>query len=196
MHKVTIHLSCERIYYGRKTLRWSYTRKQSREEANLASLRAEQKLKVEELKKKTSYYTTKSLLDRYENGSSAKRQEQQQQQQQQNQRRPAPQVAGPAVGAAPQLQLPANASMRSATPAVPQPMQTALRQPRERQWYDRLIDAVVGDEGPETKFALVCNHCFAHNGLVLPQEIDTIRKLTTVNQEVFFLVNMYFSSIF
>lgn len=63
----------------------------------------------------------------------------------------------------------------AATPAVPQLMQAAAARPRQRQWYDRLIDAVVSDEGPETKFALVCNHCFAHNGLVLPQEIDIIR---------------------
>lgn len=140
------------------------------------SLRAEQKRKVEELKKKTSYYATKSLLDRYENGSSTKphggqqQQQQRQQPQQQSQQKPA---ASPSAMAA------ANAVTRpatlAATPAVPQLMQAAAARPRQRQWYDRLIDAVVSDEGPEAKFALVCNHCFAHNGLVLPQEIDIIR---------------------
>lgn len=141
------------------------------------SLRAEQKRKVEELKKKTLYYATKSLLDRYENGSSTKphggqqqQQQQRQQPQQQSQQKPA---ASPSAMAA------ANAVTRpatlAATPAVPQLMQAAAARPRQRQWYDRLIDAVVSDEGPEAKFALVCNHCFAHNGLVLPQEIDIIR---------------------
>jgi hypothetical protein len=48
--------------------------------------------------------------------------------------------------------------------------------PTERQWYDKLVDALVGEDGPETKYALICNHCSAHNGLVLPQEIETIRK--------------------
>lgn len=47
---------------------------------------------------------------------------------------------------------------------------------KERQWYDKLVDALVGEEGPETKYALICQHCFAHNGLVLPQEIAHIRK--------------------
>jgi hypothetical protein len=41
-------------------------------ESNLSNLRAQQKLKVEELKKKTSYYTTKSLLDRYDQTSKPK----------------------------------------------------------------------------------------------------------------------------
>jgi hypothetical protein len=38
----------------------------------VASLRAQQKLKVEELKKKTAYYTTKSLLERYDESSRQK----------------------------------------------------------------------------------------------------------------------------
>lgn len=38
----------------------------------MASLRAQQKLKVEELKKKTAYYTTKSLLERYDESSRQK----------------------------------------------------------------------------------------------------------------------------
>lgn len=48
--------------------------------------------------------------------------------------------------------------------------------PQNQQWYDKLVDALVGDVGPETKYALICTHCYAHNGLVLPQEVDTIRK--------------------
>ena len=46
-----------------------------------------------------------------------------------------------------------------------------------KTWIDRLVDVVIGDEGPETKYALICTHCFAHNGLVLPSEVDDIRKL-------------------
>ncbi|KAF9981925.1 hypothetical protein BGZ65_003416, partial [Modicella reniformis] len=42
-------------------------------------------------------------------------------------------------------------------------------------WYDKIVDVIVGDEGPDTKFALVCGKCFAHNGLALPQEIDDIQ---------------------
>ncbi|KAF9577700.1 hypothetical protein BGW38_006921, partial [Lunasporangiospora selenospora] len=45
----------------------------------------------------------------------------------------------------------------------------------ERHWYDKIVDVIVGDEGPDTKYALICGRCFAHNGLVLPQEIDEIQ---------------------
>ena len=62
-----------RIYGTRRFLKWFYTRKQTNEEANLGTLRAQQKLKVEELKKKTSYYTTKSLLERYDPQAAAKK---------------------------------------------------------------------------------------------------------------------------
>lgn len=46
------------------------------------------------------------------------------------------------------------------------------------QWYDKIIDALIGEDGPETKYALICHHCYAHNGLILPSEVDTIRKLS------------------
>lgn len=49
-------------------------------------------------------------------------------------------------------------------------------QPTERHWYDKIVDVIVGDEGPESKYALICSKCYVHNGLVLPQEIDDIRK--------------------
>lgn len=57
-----------------------------------------------------------------------------------------------------------------------QPPNIRSTQPAQREWYDKLVDAIVGEEGPETKYALICNHCSTHNGLVLPQEIETIRK--------------------
>lgn len=47
----------------------------------------------------------------------------------------------------------------------------------ERHWYDKIVDVIVGEDGPDTKYALICGQCFAHNGLALPQEIEDIRKL-------------------
>jgi hypothetical protein len=40
-----------------------------------------------------------------------------------------------------------------------------------KQWYDRLADAILGDEdaapaSPSSRYALICEKCFAHNGLV------------------------------
>lgn len=44
-------------------------------------------------------------------------------------------------------------------------------QPGRKQWYDRLADAILGDEdlapaSPGSRYALICEKCFTHNGLV------------------------------
>ncbi|TPX58074.1 hypothetical protein PhCBS80983_g03374 [Powellomyces hirtus] len=37
-------------------------------------------------------------------------------------------------------------------------------------WFDKVIDVMIGEtEGPANKFALICEECFTHNGLVPPQ---------------------------
>lgn len=54
--------------------------------------------------------------------------------------------------------------------------------PQQQQWYDKVVDALVGDVGPETKYALICYHCNAHNGLVLPQEIEVIGKFFLISK--------------
>ncbi|KAJ2960797.1 hypothetical protein NQZ79_g3814 [Umbelopsis isabellina] len=179
------------IYFGRRGLKWFYTRKQTNEESNVASLRAQQKLKVEELKKKTAYYTTKSLLERYDESSRQKA------------KQPAPGAARPASGAIPSKknanerdpnfghkpspmiqnnpllhkppQQNMNMNMQQAGRLNMQPPSMRPTQPAQREWYDKLVDAIVGEDGPETKYALICNHCSTHNGLVLPQEIETIQ---------------------
>lgn len=78
------------------------------------------------------------------------------------------------------MQQPAGQQQQPMQPQQQQQQFPIMSAPRtitkERQWYDKLVDALVGEEGPETKYALICQHCFAHNGLVLPQEIAHIRK--------------------
>jgi endoplasmic reticulum junction formation protein lunapark len=51
--------------------------------------------------------------------------------------------------------------------------QRPLPSPR-RQWYDKLADVLLGDDGLEksenfpasSRYALICRNCFTHNGLV------------------------------
>ncbi|ORX62387.1 hypothetical protein DM01DRAFT_1331814 [Hesseltinella vesiculosa] len=179
------------IYYMRKGLAWFYTKKQSSEESHLATLRAQQKLKVEELKKKTSYYTTQSLLERYDAEAMARKKQQQQmiaqqQQKQQDlrQRKPGNQgMARPPSGLPQQPQQPGMTTspmqpngqqlQQQVTMAHHPPVLPAPRGPP--QWYDKLIDALVGEDGPETKYALICQYCYMHNGLILPSEVETIQ---------------------
>ncbi|KAF7729423.1 hypothetical protein EC973_004402 [Apophysomyces ossiformis] len=178
------------IYYTRKLLSWFYSRKQSSEETNLAGLRKEQKLKLEELKKKTSYYTTQSLLERYD---LAKKKQDTPKEMPKPASMPVPRMGHPTLHpSAPssqqfqqQQQQPQQQQAQQRFIAPPQgangshgymaPNTRAMMPPKQPQWYDKIVDALVGDEGPETKYALICNHCFAHNGLALPQEIDIIQ---------------------
>ncbi|KAJ1557265.1 hypothetical protein HK096_008233 [Nowakowskiella sp. JEL0078] len=54
------------IYYGRRLISAWYHNKRKTAEAQLENAKAKQNLKIEELKKKTAYYVTKGLIERYE----------------------------------------------------------------------------------------------------------------------------------
>lgn len=92
----------------------------------------------------TAYYKTKGLLERFDTETSAAKKK--------------PDVLQPAIQRA----------QRNAphTPAYPQPQHAY-------SWTDRLVDAIVGDDDRNSKYALICDKCFVHNGLVLPEELKT-----------------------
>lgn len=52
--------------------------------------------------------------------------------------------------------------------------------PPKRQWFDRLADVVLGEDPGATqahsRYALICQNCFAHNGLVRESEWETTRE--------------------
>lgn len=55
---------------------------------------------------------------------------------------------------------------------TPQPMA-----PTKKQWYDKLADAILGDDdassgSQHSRYALICDNCFSHNGLVRESEYD------------------------
>ncbi|CAI2738023.1 unnamed protein product [Dicrocoelium dendriticum] len=43
--------------------------------------------------------------------------------------------------------------------------------PRERSFFDRILDLLVGD-GPDKRYALICRECAAHNGMALHEEFE------------------------
>ncbi|NWT79197.1 LNP protein, partial [Lanius ludovicianus] len=45
--------------------------------------------------------------------------------------------------------------------------------PRERGVMDRVIEYLVGD-GPQNRYALICQQCFSHNGMALKEEFEYI----------------------
>ncbi|XP_008427299.1 protein lunapark-B-like isoform X1 [Poecilia reticulata] len=56
--------------------------------------------------------------------------------------------------------------MYSPGPPLPRPIL-----PRERGTVDRVIEYLVGD-GPEKRYALICQQCFSHNGMALKEEFE------------------------
>lgn len=53
--------------------------------------------------------------------------------------------------------------------------------PHHRKWYDRLTDALLGEDGmdqasPSSRYALICEKCFSHNGLVKESVWEDVRK--------------------
>ncbi|KAG6899693.1 hypothetical protein C0993_007893 [Termitomyces sp. T159_Od127] len=134
-----------------------YRRKGDAEEKTLQQLMKQQRSKVEEIKKKTNYYTTRDLLQRFDDAPSLRQ-------------RMAP---SPIQQSTPQRHPQAsNGNSMTPPPRKPQPA-TPLppANPPRKQWYDKLADALLGDDDhtpnpSASRYALICEKCFAHNGLV------------------------------
>ncbi|KAJ7283141.1 hypothetical protein C8J57DRAFT_1291352 [Mycena rebaudengoi] len=140
------------ILFIRRIVQIWYNRKGNAEEKTLQTLLKEQRSKVEEIKKKTNFYSTRDLLSRYDGSAPSSPQPQ------------TPQKGRQSMGGAQALQKP-NAPSPLAAPAPPPQPQV----PAQRKWYDALADVLVGaeDSGPASqKYALICEKCFTHNGLV------------------------------
>ncbi|KAL0091435.1 hypothetical protein J3Q64DRAFT_1634989, partial [Phycomyces blakesleeanus] len=151
------------IYYMRIALAWFYSRKQTAEESRLSTMMTHKNQKLDELKNKTSYYTTHSLLERYDLSESKK-----------SQSVGAVTVSLPAQRPQPLPELPTPLNARNDTQKgnMMSQFSTVPRQPR---WFDKMFEALVGEEKSEERYALICDHCFSHNGLVLPRERDSIQ---------------------
>ena len=57
--------------------------------------------------------------------------------------------------------------------------------PPRKQWYDKLADAILGDDDSSvniaaSRYALICQKCFAHNGLVKESVWEDIRESSSV----------------
>ncbi|KAG7091727.1 hypothetical protein E1B28_008128 [Marasmius oreades] len=151
------------ILFIRRIVQIWYTRIGDAEEKTLQQLLKQQRAKVEEIKKKTNYYSTRDLLQRYDEQSSPSTPLRQRTPQQRAQ------AATPAqTPQQPRLNVPSNGRLQT-------PLSTGLQTqlspvlsppgPPRKQWFDKLADVVLGDEDP-ARFALICEKCFSHNGLV------------------------------
>lgn len=61
--------------------------------------------------------------------------------------------------------------------------------PPRKQWYDKLADAILGDDdptfaSPSARYALICEKCFNHNGLVKESMWEDARKFLSWNLSI------------
>lgn len=155
------------ILFARRIAQIWYARIGDAEEKTLVTLLKQQREKIEEIKKKTNYYTTRNLLDRYDESLSSPGTPPQR-------RQPVPQT--PIQPPRRQLNQKQGSAKPQNAPAPPTskipfaPMPVTPQPPPRKQWYDKLADAILGDDditgSPSSRYALICQKCFAHNGLV------------------------------
>lgn len=142
------------ILFVRRIVQLWFNSKGNAEEKTLRELRKKQHTKVEEIKKKTNYYSTRDLLQKYDPSSPSNS----------PQRQPIPIVNPQKLLASPK---PSPASGESQKPGIQVPPAGPVQ--TKRYWYDRLADVVLGEDGnadDTSRYALICEKCFAHNGLV------------------------------
>jgi len=159
----------------RRLVQLWYTRKADAEERSLREMSKTYHSKMEEVKKATNYYQVRDMVAKYDGspgtGSPTSLPIQPRPQTQQ------PSIAIPRtpqrlpnqripINSPDPLQTPArNGLQYNLSPAPSQPLP-----PPRKQWYDKLADAILGDDdsaaAAASRFALICQKCFAHNGLV------------------------------
>ncbi|KAL4246655.1 Endoplasmic reticulum junction formation protein lunapark [Abortiporus biennis] len=160
------------ILFIRRIVQIWYHRIGDAEEKHLIALRKQQREKIEQIKKQTNYYTTKTLLERYEGTPGpdsplrARFPPQGVPGTPQRPLQPQPRLPPQTPAQTPQAQPPAiPANLLSPSPQRPLP-------PPRKQWLDKLADAILGDDDASSpnaaasRYALICQKCFAHNGLV------------------------------
>ncbi|KAG5642493.1 hypothetical protein DXG03_002717 [Asterophora parasitica] len=149
------------ILFIRRLVQIWYKRKGDAEEKTLQALLKQQRTKVEEIKKKTNYYSTRDLLQRYDEPTATPGIRQ----------RLIPAPSQPNTPQRPPLPQNGNSLFQTPSPLNPQSSTPLPSNPPRKQWYDKLADAVLGDEdhtsnASTSRYALICEKCYAHNGLV------------------------------
>lgn len=165
-------------------------------EKHLKELMKKRRDKVEEIKKKTNYYTTRDLLQKYDEVSTSATPLRQ---------RVPPGQPPPTTPGRPMA--PVNGNVPPQTPVPSAALQAHLSReltfiqlihlcltnflpagtpaypigPPRRQWYDKLADALLGEDDPNiaspgSRYALICEKCFNHNGLVKESMWEETRK--------------------
>lgn len=161
---------------------------------------------MEEIKKKTNYYSTRDLLQKYDENSPTPTPlrpkivppSDQPQTPQRQPLGPSQNVNRTPVHKSLQSQLSRsfaslfNFPITHATPSTAIPSSYPAGLPR-KQWYDKLADAILGDDeqtliSAKSRYALICEKCFAHNGLVQESMWEDTRESRLIFLALFLML--------
>ncbi|XP_068602323.1 endoplasmic reticulum junction formation protein lunapark-A isoform X2 [Brachionichthys hirsutus] len=168
------------IWLLRKMLIIIFTRRTEKNNNKLEDLKAQKRKILEEVMETETYKNAKLILERFDPDSKKKME-------------PESTPIGlhmtpkPGQGGPPERNLSAVAAQQSlmrkpVTPGTPvpgfgmHPPGPPLARPvlpRERRVVDRVIEYLVGD-GPQNRFALICQQCVSHNGMALKEEFEYV----------------------
>ncbi|KAG9084729.1 hypothetical protein FRC06_003922 [Ceratobasidium sp. 370] len=161
------------IYYTRRLVQAWYKHQENVEDRELKKLRAEQKKKIEEIKTKHNFDKTRELLERYD---TPKKDDPNTTVRQRaitmspSTPRTHARVLTPNGQASFNPRVPAPVAAPQFAPAAVRPMQ-----PPRRGWMDKFADKLLGEDDStvgiaHSRYALICERCFSHNGLVKESE--------------------------
>ena len=186
----------KRVFGLRRVARWWYARRIERELQEKEVLKTRLDEKIDELKDKSDYYNTQKLLEQYDSKSIPKNppkppeklrdhpplqqpissKDHLQQQHSANLRQRVPSnIPLPPLP-------PITPSTFATSPNIPQFHPSAFSPPpspslppeqhKSKTFLDRVLDLVVGEDenSADHRYALICRHCRAHNGLAPPGE--------------------------
>ncbi|XP_058665321.1 endoplasmic reticulum junction formation protein lunapark isoform X3 [Ammospiza caudacuta] len=136
------------IWCIRTLLIFFFSKRTERNNDALEDLKSQKKKILEEVMEKETYKNAKLILERFDPESSAKDTE----------------LPSAGTSATPRP----GQGLHPPGPPLARPVL-----PRERGVVDRVIEYLVGD-GPQNRYALICQQCFSHNGMALKEEFEYI----------------------
>ncbi|XP_062383750.1 endoplasmic reticulum junction formation protein lunapark-B isoform X2 [Sardina pilchardus] len=173
------------VWFLRKLLIFLFSKRTERNNDKLEDLKVEKKKILEEVMEKETYKNAKLILERFD--PDAKKKAEAESTPSGSHMTPRPdlrrrnvpmgtpmpgQRPGPPLGVTPA----GTPMMPRAAPVGHQPPGPQLVRPilpRERGPVDRVIEYLVGD-GPQNRYALICQQCFSHNGMALKEEFEFV----------------------
>ena len=188
------------MYGVRSGVTWWFTRQIDRETTQKEALKTRLEEKIEELKEKSDYYNTQQLLERYDSKALPRSTSEEKFHDPALSQSLQPKPSAEHIRHQPSLDtLRQRGNSRPSLPPLPPPITPASfvapkpqnipqfhpsafspppspslapQEHRSKTFLDRVLDLLVGEDenAADHRYALICRHCRAHNGLAPPGE--------------------------